>query len=174
MLVWILAGAAGIGTLVLARRRPSGGTRGSRGSASRGSGGSASTLPPNLSGDPVGYNTQLFDHPSKERELDLHVMLPAGWPEVLEELQYKRDWQGLRTFQQHWNELAEAIAGGWIDPPTPADHWRDIRGLLPQTKGFPDIPSARALEVALAFQRRTGRNFIDEVIRYHHQKRGLS
>lgn len=102
--------------------------------------------PPNISGDPQGYNTQMFPDSQAVRS-------------IFEQMRYVDDLppesppskQTVRNFQQHWNALTNAVAAGKLSQYKGLNQFDNLRGTL-SVDGIPGPNTLRALEIAYLFQ----------------------
>lgn len=106
--------------------------------------------PPNVSGDPQGYNTERYPHPGAVRltmtalgykvEYSAETLVPNNepHPEVI-------------RFQREWNKVIKGLDSGRVKFPSPVDDpskLRSFRGLL-DDDGIPGKNTLNAMEIAL-------------------------
>jgi hypothetical protein len=105
--------------------------------------------PPNVSGDPEGYNTQRYPHPGAVRltmtaldykvEYSAQTLVPNNQPNT-----------EVTKFQREWNKVIRGLDSGKVVFPSPVDDsskLRDFRGLLDED-GIPGKNTLNAMEIA--------------------------
>jgi hypothetical protein len=106
--------------------------------------------PPNVSGDPEGYNTQRFPHPGAVRltmtalgykvEYSAETLVPNNQPNT-----------EVTKFQREWNKVIHGLDSGDVKFPSPVDDsskLKSFRGLLGED-GIPGKNTLNAMEIAL-------------------------
>ena len=150
-------GQRGSGTIVIDDVRPDGDKpdtkpKPSDGGSNAGSKTRALGKPPNISGDPAGYNTKVWPSPGPVRL----AMKAAGYDvaystEPLTNPANPNNEQ-VRRFQREWNRVIKGIDAGKVKLPSdPADGSliRNLRGLL-DDDGVPGKNTLNALEIVTA------------------------
>lgn len=123
-------------------------------SSSKKSGGGSSRAraigkPPNTSGDPEGYNTELFPHPGAVRMALIttgYKVAVSGDPLVTEGQSNAE----VQRFQSDWNKVIHGLDSGKVEFPTPVDDpskLKQFRGLL-VVDGIPGKNTLNGLEIA--------------------------